>query len=632
MNQTKKRLTKHKKSKASLPLILIPISFWLVELVGWLFLQEGTDAPWPLAFGALWALILTGVIRALPGKAGRIAYGVIYFLFAAYTIVQTGYFHLFDSMMWVSEFLYVSEGSAFFSVLLQYPVFWWLCVIGLLGLGVLTVWKFPKWKTDWLQSTVCVLAACCGICGCVLLPQAVFVHDRQIQYAGSDYGRAQSAEAAYTNMFDTHRLYQVCGVYQTACKDIYANAIYPLMPGYAAAQAQARGKIDAYFANRDPVQPNQMTGIFEGKNVILVLMESMDDFALGEHTPTINRMMAEGINFTDFYTPVYGGVRTFNSEFCINTGSFLSSQGGYAFDYVTNDYRQSLASLLTNSGYSAKVYHYNDPSFYSRGVFSPAMGYGEYVCYADYVAEENEKDLYDDQLLFDNAAIRDSFFREGQTLNFIITRSAHLSYKYNEVLSYWALKKYPEYRGLTGHEETDCMYLKAKLVDDMFARLLQELEEEEQLENTVIVAVTDHYAYGYKDVEEMMALSGVEHELLLEKTPCFIWSAEKLSLEVEKTANTSDLLPTVLNLLGVESPYRYIGHDAFDDRYVGYALFKDGSWISNGAAYCASIEEILLLEDGRQVSEEEIAEMSERLSEFVYINNLILETNYYKKS
>ena len=49
-------------------------------------------------------------------------------------------------------------------------------------------------------------------------------------------------------------------------------------------------------------------------------MESMDDWMLGEYTPTLNRLMAEGINFTRFYTPVYGGIRTFNTEFCINTG------------------------------------------------------------------------------------------------------------------------------------------------------------------------------------------------------------------------------------------------------------------------------------------------------------------------
>ncbi len=630
MHQTKQGLKPYILTRKALSLAAVGLSFFAVELLGFFFLRRENGGAWPLAFGGLWALLLTCLLRALPRKGARIAYGIVYFLFAAYTIVQTGYFLLFDGMMWVSDFLYASEGSDFFSVLLQYPLAWWLSVAALLAIGVLVLWKFPKWNGDWLGSTVCVLAAGCAVFGCLLLPEAVFAGDRQIQYAGSDYGRAKSARAAYTNMFDAHRLYQVCGVYQTAWKDLYANAIYPLMPGYAAAQAQAREEIDSYFEDRAESGDNAMTGLFQGKDVVLVLMESMDDFALGEHTPTINRLMAEGIQFTDFYTPVYGSVRTFNSEFCINTGSFLSSQGGYAFDYVTNDYSQSLASLLRQEGYSAKVYHYNDPNFYSRGVFSPAMGYEEYVCYADFV-EKDSKSLYDDELLFDNEAISDSFFRQGPTLNFIITRSAHLSYKYNEVLSYWALKKYPQFRGMTGHEETDCLYLKAKLVDDMFARLLRELQEQGRLENTVIVAVTDHYAYGYKDVPEMLRLSGVDDPLLLEKTPCFIWSAEGPSVSVDKTLNTADLLPTVLNLLGVKSPYRYIGHDAFDESYPGYALFTDGSWISNGVAYSAASDKVIQLRDGREVTEQEMEEMTALLNRFVYINNRILETDYYRQ-
>ena len=164
-------------------------------------------------------------------------------------------------------------------------------------------------------------------------------------------------------MFNCHRLYQVCGIFQTGIKDVYTNFIYPITPAYAKAQAEGIQQIDAYFENRGQRQENEMTGIFEGKNVVLVLMESMDDWAIGEHTPTINRLMAEGINFTNFYTPGYGGVRTFNSEFCMNTGSFLSSAGGFAFDYVTNHFDQSLPSLMRGQGYSAKVYHYNDPSF-----------------------------------------------------------------------------------------------------------------------------------------------------------------------------------------------------------------------------------------------------------------------------
>ena len=621
--------------------LLIPLSFFLVELFGFEFLESGDDLEatefWPLAFGALWALLLGSLVRILPDLAGRIAYGVTYFLGVIYAGVQTGYYLMFSEMMWISDFRYASEGADYFDVILSYPLVWFLWLGGLILLGVFNLWKFPAWPRKLAYSVAAGAVAIAAAVGAYLLPEAVFVHDSEIKYAGSDYGRSQSAEAAYENMFNTHRLYQVCGLYQTAVKDICTNILYPLTPGYAAEQEAAREVIDAYFDTQQESGSNAMTGILEGKNVVLVLMESMDDWLIGEHTPTLVQLMDEGINFTSFYTPVYGGIRTFNTEFCINTGSFLSSAGGYAFDYVTNEYSQSLASQLTQLGYSAKTFHYNDPSFYSRGVFSEAMGYEEYVCYADYIEETDatvvKNLLYDDQLLFDNDGLNAEFFREGQpTLNFIITRSAHLSYKYNEVLSYWGLKKYPEYKGLTGNEETDCAYLKARLVDDLFARLLEELEAQGQLENTVIIGVTDHYTYGYKDTASLLELSGVDNSLLLEKTPCFIWSADLEAMEVDKILNTSDLLPTVLNLLGVESEFDYIGNDAFDDSYDGFVPFSNGSWICGGVAYDASTKKVLYLsEDAETVSQEFITQMAERVSEFTKINNLILETDYYKQ-
>lgn len=625
------------KTRRHIHFLFLPLSFFLVEVFAFLFLSLNTEEfrlaqLWPLAFGALWAAILSGFVRLFPAKAGRVVYGILYFVAAIYAAVQTGYFYLFSEMMWLSDFRYASEGSDYFSVLLSYPIGWWLGLAALAVQGIVILVKFPRWKQKWSTGIAAAAVVIAASVGAACLPQAVFVQDGDIRYASSDYGRVQSAEAAYDNMFNAHRLYQVCGLYQTLEKDIYKNGIYPLTPSYAAAQKAGKAEINAYFANRTVGGDNEMTGLLEGKNVVLVLMESMDDWMVGEYTPTLERLMSEGISFTHFYTPGYGGIRTFNSEFCVNTGSFLSSQGGYAFDYITNTYRQSLASLLTQEGYSAKTFHYNDPSFYSRGVFSPAMGYSEYVCYGDYIGADEEKLLYDDQLLFDNPGLNAEFFREGQpTLNFIITRSAHLSYKYNEVLSYWALKKYPEFRGLTGNEETDCAYLKAKLVDDLFARLLQELEDKGQLENTVIIGVTDHYTYGYKDEASLYALSGVDDALLLEKTPCFIWSADLQPMEVDKTLNTSDLLPTMLNLLGVDSPYDYIGRDAFDPTYEGYALFSDGSWISGDIAYDAGTKRVLSITGGEaEASSETLDAMAKKVQQFVRINNLILDTDYYK--
>jgi len=632
---------KQKSRSGGLPFLLIPLSFFYIECFAFFFLSLNpgefeTAQLWPLAFGALWAVMLGCGVRLLPAKAGRVLYGIFYFAAAVYAGFQTGYYVLFSQMMWLTDFRYASEGADYADVLLSYPIGWWLGILTMIAIGIVLLWKFPRWRCRFVPNVLAAVLVMAAAAGAFRLPEAVFVHDSSIRYAVSDYGRSQSAEAAYSNMFNPHRLYQVCGLYQTACKDLYANTIYPHTPAYLQEQQAAKQTIDAYLSKKTR-RENEMTGIFAGKDVVLVLMESMDDWMIGDHTPTIARLMAEGINFTNFYTPGYGGIRTFNTEFCINTGSFLSSAGGYAFDFVTNHFNQSLASQLREEGYSAKTFHYNDPTFYSRGEFSPAMGYEEYVYYGDYLPEDlDEKEikdlLFDDLLLFKNQALREEFFREGKpTLNFVITRSAHLSYKYNEVLSHWGLKKYPEYRGMTGNEETDCALLKARLVDDFFQWLLMALEDEGKLENTVIIGVTDHYTYGYKDMESLYALSGTQEDLLLEKTPCFIWSAGMEPMQVDKYLNTSDLLPTVLNLLGVQSEYRYIGSDAFDESYDGFVPFSNGSWILKYGAYDASTDEILKVSGLKYAfSDEYRIWMDERVHDFIEINNLILQSDYYK--
>ena len=627
--------------KDNLLFLLVPMSFFLIEIVSFVFLRSSDAASpqgaWPLLFGLIWSVMIGCLIRLIPARAGRWVYAAAYLMMLVYAVGQTGYYQLFSEMMWLSEFRYASEGSEYLDILQNYPITWFLSIALMIGLGVVLFVKYPPVRFHKGIAVMCVIVTVVMAYQARRLPEKTFSGDEDIKYASSDYGRMKSAEAAYENMFNAYRLYQLCGIYQTLAKDIYTNSIYPLTPQYKLEREIGTEMIRGYFSQRGEVQTaNEMTGILEGKNVILVLMESMDDWMLGEHTPTINRLMSEGIQFTNFYTPAYGGIRTFNTEFCINTGSFLSSQGGYAFDYVTNEYNQSLANLLTEQGYSAKVFHYNDPAFYSRDVFSKAMGYEEYVYYADYLQEYTEKErknlLYDDTVLFTEPDLRAEFFRnEEKTLNFIITRSAHLSYKYNEVLSYWGLKKYPEYKGMTGSEETDCALLKARLVDDMFQSLMTALEEEGRLEDTVIIGVTDHYTYGYKDEPQLLTLSGVDRKIKLEKTPCFIWSADIVPMEVNKLANTSDLLPTILNMMNLKSRYDYIGQDIFDDRYDGFVPFSDGSWIADGVIYDAGSGDILYLDkDKNAISDGFRTAMTNRVSEFTRINNLILETDYYK--
>ena len=612
--------------------LLLAWSYFLVEGFAYCMLLPRDLSG--LAFGGAWALLLAFLVMQLPKLAGRIVYGITFFVSAGWTIAQTGYHAIFGKMMWIGDAMFAGEGGEFLGdVLGNFPVMWYVGGIMLLGFGVVTLLSISGGRPNWVQRTAAGAISVVCLVALVLLPQAVFLKDNDIWGTHSEYAQSSSYEATYKTMYDAEKVYDICGVYHLTAKDVWKHILYPMTPAYRQEQKELRTEIDAYFAKREDTGANEMTGLLEGKNVILVLMESMDDWLITqEETPTILRLMNEGINFTNFYTPGYGGARTINTEFCVNSGIYLPTNGGYVFDYVTNSFDQSIASQLTANGYSAECFHYNEDTFYSRGVFEPALGYNAYNSFMDYTDVKDE--LYDDCYLFDSEPLNELFFREGQTFNFIITRSAHLSYVYNEVLSHYALKQYPEYRGMFGHEEIDCARVKAKLVDDMFARLLEELEAHGQLENTVIIGVTDHYTYGFKDVDTMLELSGVEDELMLEKTPCFIWAAGMDSVTVDKTLNTADLLPTVLNLMGIEPGFGYLGQDAFDPAYEGYALFPNGSWVSDGVI-CKmekGVPEILANEKGKELTAEYMALMSDRYLEFVGISNLLLTSDYYNQA
>jgi hypothetical protein len=112
----------------------------------------------------------------------------------------------------------------------------------------------------------------------------------------------------------------------------------------------------------------------------------------------------------------------------------------------------------------------------------------------------------------------------------------------------------------------------------------------------------------------------------------FIWSPGLEAMEMDKVLNTSDLLPTMLNLLGIDSPYDYIGHDAFAESYAGFVPFSNGSWISGDTAFDASRKKLISISGNQHtVTADFQKEMAETVQEFIQINNLILDADFYQE-
>lgn len=610
---------------------LLLTAFFLIELLAFVMLLP--RVAYCLLFGLFWSGLFAGLLLMLPRLASRITFGIVYFVFLVWTLSQLGYYQVFDKLMWLSALAYTGEGMMFiWDVLSKFPMLWWIAAVVLVTLGVWIIVKYPHTATN-VRRRIPLIAACLVcVTAIALIPQLIYSQDNQ-KRDDEAYTNATSYKATYDTLFDVKKAYDLCGIYHLTFRDIWTYRIYKLTPEYEQDQVEDMEILNAYFDSRLDHVSNDMTGIFKGKNVVYVLMESMDDWLITQaDTPTIYRLMEEGIHFTNFFTPGYGSARTLNTEFCMNTGLYLPTNGEFVFDYTDNSFDQSIAAQFAHNNYSGYVFHYNSPDYYNRGEMEPMVGYNAYLSYESYTEDEN--DLFNDCFLFENEAMKDIFFRDGQTFNTIITRAAHLGYTYDEVLSEYAFAKYPEAKGTYPTEEEDCARLKARLVDDMFARLLLELESAGTLENTVIIGVTDHYTYGCQDWDALYANSGVDpdHKILLERTPCFIWTPDGPDIEVNKTLQTADLVPTILNLFGISSPYEYIGRDAFNPNYVGYALFPNGSWICDGVVCNVETDgkyEILLNEKNRLLTQEYIDEMCTIALQFINANNLVITADYY---
>ncbi len=611
---------------------LIFLAFFAIEFLAYIMLLPSVG--FCLLFGLFWSALFTAILFIIPRKASRIVFGILYFLFLVWTLSQLGYYQVFDKLMWLSALAYTGEGMMFiFDVLSKFPLLWWIAAVGLIALGVVIIVKYPATTTGW-KSKLPYLAIC-AICivTIALIPKFIVAMDAVPKPEEENYTDVTSYEDTYESLYDVKKVYDLCGVYHMTFRDLWTFNFYKWTAKY---EKETKGDIEElkeYFADRPDHQGNDMTGLFEGKNVVYVLMESMDDWLItSDGTPTIYRLMNEGIQFTNFFTPGYGSARTLNTEFCMNTGIYLPTNGEFIFNYTDNSFEQAIAAQFSGANYTGYVFHYNSPEYYRRGIMEPMVGYEAYLSYEDY--NETEDDLFNDCFLFDNEKIKSIFFRDGMKFNTIITRAAHLGYTYDEVLSEYALKQYPDWKGTYPTEEEDVARLKARLVDDMFTRLLAELDAAGELENTVIIGVTDHYTYGCRDIPALYHRSGVDpdHKLLLERTPCFIWSYDGPKMKVDKTLHTADLVPTILNLFAIESPYEYLGQDAFDSNYEGYALFPNGSWISDGVVCVVDTDgkyDILYNEKDKLLTPDYIDRMCKTALDFIQAGNKIVTTNYY---
>ena len=588
------------------------LDFWLRYKTRSIGLYPITELA-PNLLTLMWAVLLGALVTLIPSrKWGRIAYGVLYGFYFVYTVAQYGVYLVLDRFIYVTDIFLAGEGADYTSYVLEFITPRLIVqLLALIGFGVLGVVFFPK-KAPAPKKAMLVrgLAALLAVLG--------------ISQAGSLYGELagdnvwdnfQSPAFEYQRFASPNFGMQITGVYQFLCRDIQVQ----LGRSFQDTSALS-AEIDAYFAKKPDHQGNEYTGLLEGKNVIVVMLESIDDWVITPQVmPTLYSMMESSINFTNHYTPDYASGYTFNTEFAFNLGVYPYSNGNVSYALTRSAFPYSLANMFSAAGYSANSFHEGEPDFYNRGPMHTAFGYSIYHCYREYPLPGVS--VHDDTFLPKNDTLYAAMTAGEPFCSFVITYSAHLPYGQDDFTA-WCRSQFPEYNDQG--EELSGLYAKARITDEMFRLLLQRLEEDGKLEDTVFVCYTDHYLYGLQDQELLQQKSEEAGSPILEKTPAFIWWPGCEGVQIDKVCHTVDLAPTVYNLFGLEVPKNIMGSDILDESYEGFAIFPYTTWVKDGT-YVKFGE----VQWNDHMTEEEIREMNAFVQRYYYINDAILNADYY---
>ena len=123
--------------------------------------------------------------------------------------------------------------------------------------------------------------------------------------------------------------------------------------------------------------------------------------------------------------------------------------------------------------------------------------------------------------------------------------------------------------------------------DRFIGELMDKLRESGHVKDTVLVFYADHYNYYMMDDALNMELKGVDNMNMLQHTDFFIWADGIEPTQIDKVTATPDVLPTVANLLGLDTTGAFlVGHAGLGDQ-GGYVFFADGSWF-DGERYWSS--------------------------------------------
>lgn len=379
-----------------------------------------------------------------------------------------------------------------------------------------------------------------------------------------------------------------------------------------------------YFNSLEPTKKNSYTGMFRGKNLIMITAEGFSPYAVDEKlTPTLYRMREEGFKFTDFYTPLWG-VSTSDGEYVACTG-LLPKEGIWSFYKSSRNHMPfAMGNQLKKLGYAANAYHDHYFDYYFRNESHPNLGY-------NYKGLGNGLDVTETWPESDVEMMEltiDEYIDSQPFHTYYMTVSGHLQYTFSG--NYIASKNRALVEDLPYSDRVKA-YLACNIeLDRALEKLVQRLEEAGIADDTVIAISPDHYPYGLEK-NEISELAGrdVSSEFDLYKGIFLLWTKGMEPVVVDKTCSSLDIIPTLSNLMGVEYDSRLLaGRDILSDSEP-LVMFSDRSWVTDKVFYNSRTGEAVS-RDGTEPDREYIEKKSEDVKNRFKYSSRILDDDYYR--
>ena len=450
---------------------------------------------------------------------------------------------------------------------------------------------------------------------------------------------------------------------------------------------EAANYFKEYYSNRfkevEEKNDNKYTNVFEGMNVIFVHMESIQNYLVDmkingvEITPTLNKLVKEGMYFNNFYPQISVGTSS-DTEFTWATSLMPASSGTVFVSYYDRDY-VTIQKLLKEKGYYTFSAHANSATMWNRNNMHPSLGYDEMIFKDKFdVGDKNDPrwlglGLND----VDFFAQMQSKLEEIETNNehymgTLIQLSNHSPFAatdYNpELYNYFGeldlTNTYTVVDENTGEKITKTDdYLKgtklgnyiisAHYADMALGTFIDYVKDSDYYNNTVFVLYGDHdarlnkneytYYYNYnvetgevynEGDENYYDYNNFRHEIN-RRTPLVFWTKNKNVARKIKKVNSNtmgmyDILPTLGNMMGFSNKYA-LGHDIYDIKDDNFVVFPSGNFVTNSVYYSSTANNYLILKENVIIEEDYIENIKKQAEDMLSVSNDIIVHNLIKR-